>query len=377
MEKELSRIFRYFIEGGIKIHVNGRHELLPYDPLMLMESSWADSVLNKELKGKAKAKENPQHFPATEIIRQPLPIADGKVTLIMTLYPKEVVRKRGFGGDDLAKQLRVQDNQGAISFVRRQREVAYTNIPRIFGRAVEDADRFIGIEVQFNPELDDYFGVRNVKRGVEPHGELRRIIQQELQKYVPIARKRLEELWGAARREEQETEGEHSPVVEALKEVDVLLPQSRVTSRQSAEEVTVSLEQLALDIGADEAQRPALIERWKDLPFLLESVDFPGTMFMTTDHVGGKVIIRLNTRHRFYRELWEPIREIAERDPSTITGDEAARTAKRTIEALTLLLVAYGRAESMDRNPVERYEDLLNHWGQFLSTLLGKIKGVL
>lgn len=375
LEKELSRMFRYFIEGGIRIHVN-KTPLLPNDPLMLMESSWADFVLNRDLKGKGKAKEKPRHFPATEICRQPLPIGGSKVTVIVTLYPKEVTRKRGMGGDQLAKDLHVPDNLGAISFVRRQREVSYTNVPRIFPTGVNDPDRFIGIEVQFNPDLDDYFGVRNVKRGVEPHGDLRRLIRQELEKHIPTARKRLEEAWGAASREEQENGGEHATVIEAFKGIDILLPQSRAEGDKSPQAVEASLKQLALDIGAGEEQRSALVEKWKELPVVLESVDFPGTLFMTTDHVGGKVIIRLNTRHKFYRELWEPIKEIANRDPSTITGEEAARTANRTIEALTLLLIAYGRAESMDRNPVDRYEDLLNHWGQFLSTTLGKIKGV-
>jgi hypothetical protein len=294
----------------------------------------------------------------------------------VTLYPKEVVRKRGAGGDALAKELRVTDNLGAISFVRRRREVSYTNVPRIFPRGVQDPDRFIGIEVAFNPELDDYFGVRNVKRGVEPHGELRDLIRAELEKHIPTARKRLNELWGAASREEQEHSGEHASIVEAFKEVDIQLPQSRVEANQSPEKVTESLQQLALDVGVAETKRPALIEKWQDLPVVFESTDFPGPVFMTTEHVGGKVIIRLNTRHKFYRDLWEPIKEIADRDPSLITGEEAVKTANRTIEALTLLLIAYGRAESMDRNPVEKYEDLLNHWGHFLSTTLGKIKDV-
>src|SRR5215475_11109363 len=44
--EELSRIFRYFLNDGIVISVNGK-KLRPYDPLMLMERSWADFVLQK------------------------------------------------------------------------------------------------------------------------------------------------------------------------------------------------------------------------------------------------------------------------------------------------------------------------------------------
>lgn len=241
---------------------------------------------------------------------------------------------------------------------------------------MKDPDRFIGIEVQFNPDLDDYFGVRNVKRGVEPHGDLRQLIRDALEKHIQTARKMIDEQWGVVSREEQENVGEHASVVEAFKDIDVLMPQSRAETDTSPQAVLESLEVLASDVGVKPAERPAFIEKRMDLPVIVESVDFPGTMFITTQHVGGKVIIRVNTRHRFYRELWEPIKAIADREPATITGEEAVQTAKRTIEALTLLIIAYGKAESMDRNPVAHYEDLLTHWGQFLSTMLSKIKDV-
>lgn len=128
LEKELSRMFRYFISGGIKIHVNGK-SLLAFDPLMLMENTWSDVVLTKHTQGKG-GKE--QHFPATEIGKETINIGGSSATVTVTLYRKEVIRKRGSGGDSLAKELRVPDNVGALSFVRRGREVSYTNVPRIF-----------------------------------------------------------------------------------------------------------------------------------------------------------------------------------------------------------------------------------------------------
>lgn len=52
------------------------------------------------------------------------------------------------------------------------------------------------------------------------------------------------------------------------------------------------------------------------------------------------------------------------------------RTGRRTIETLTLLLIAYGKAESMNpaRRPVRRTARLL---GVFLDTLMIKVKDVL
>jgi hypothetical protein len=50
-------------------------------------------------------------------------------------------------------------------------------------------------------------------------------------------------------------------------------------------------------------------------PFVVELGDFPGKQFMDIQHVNGQVIIRLSIRHRFYRETWEPLKEIADPRP--------------------------------------------------------------
>ena len=41
------------------------------------------------------------------------------------------------------------------------------------------------------------------------------------------------------------------------------------------------------------------------------------------------------------------------------------------------MVVAYAKAESMHDNPVELFGDLRSYWGQFLNSLLGKVKDVL
>ncbi|MBG1252222.1 ATP-binding protein [Burkholderia pseudomallei] len=385
LEKELSRIFRSFIEGGIVIEVNDK-ALLPYDPLMLMRGAWHDHVLSKyaakeggdqKEKGGKRGAQELRHYEAETILDEPITIGRSAARLRVTLYPKEVVRKRGLGGDTLARELRVPDNLGSLSFMRLNREVSYTNVPKILPTGVMDPDRFIGIEVAFNPDLDDYFGIRNVKRGVEPHGELRVRIRELLERAIPQARKKIDEIWGEATRAEHENEGEHAALTAAVKEVDLLMPKGRVEETVTPEQVDQVLTDLASDLGYDkEEDRREYLERIRKLPFVLESVNFPGNTFIHTQHIGGKVIIRLNTRHPFYRDMWTPIRELAEREPGAVSGEEATRAARRALEALQLLVIAYAKAESMDPNPSERYDDLTMYWGQFLATLMNKVKDV-
>lgn len=369
--KDLSRVFREFIGAGTRIEVNNK-PLLPHDPLLRMEDTWADHVLSKlhEKDGKLR------HFPAETIWEEPIRIGGSTATIKITLYPPEVTRKRHMGGDNLAKELRVPDNEGAISFMRRDREIAYTNVPRIFPRGVTAPDRFIGIEVSFNPELDAYFGVRNVKRGVEPHGELRDKLRDVLKKYLPQARKKLDERWGLEARREREHTGEHGAILEAVADVDRILPGSHLPPAPE-QDLVKELKDLAKDTGHDnsEEELKSYVDRMKELPFVLQSVEYPGKQFIDVRLLGNKVIIRLNTRHRFYREMWQPLREISEMDAGAVSGDDAVKAARRAVEGLTLMVVAYGKALSMTSKPDE-YDDLTDDWGRFIDTLMGKIKDV-
>ncbi len=378
IEKELSRIFRYFLDGGIQILVNDT-KLLSHDPLYLMEGTWGDVVLKKHYRRKdvEPAFDIKDHYEPSKLIAdERLKFGGSQVRLRLTVYPPEVVRRRGMGGDELAAQLRVPDNQGCISFTRLDREINYTNVPRILPSGVQDPDRFIGIEVQFTPELDDYMGVRNVKRGVEPHGDLRVLLRGQLQKWIPQARDELQNLWGTASRESREAEGEHSEILEAIRKADRTLPKSKGPRPEQNREEEV-LDKLAEDVGhADPDDKVSYLGRIAGLPFVVETVNFPGMSFIDIQHLSHQIIVRLNSRHPFYEELWQPIQDIAHAPAGSVSGDEATRTARRTIEALTLLIIAYAKAESMDADPAH-FAELRDDWGKFLRSLLGKVKDVL
>lgn len=371
VQKELSRTYREFINDGISITVDGT-KLKAHDPLFLLEDTWAESILTAEAKKAGGPKKS--YFPATLIADETVKVRGTSARVRITLYPEEVTRERGKGGDKLSQKLRVPENQGAISFMRKRREIAYTNVPRILPRGVQDADRFIGIEVAFDPELDDYFGVRNVKRGVEPHGELRDKIRELLKRYIDTARRIIDERWGAADNVKKGKDGKFSPVMEKVKDADRAMPKG---PRHEIDPDTekAELEALAHDTGHESAQEALeYIAKIRNLPFVLEPVDFPGKQFIDVLHLSDTVVIRLNTRHRFYRELWGPLNAIAEMSPGEISGEDAAKAARRAVEGLALMVVAYGKAQSMSHDPSD-YDDLTMYWGQFVDTLMGKVKG--
>lgn len=380
LKKELSRMFRYFIDGGIKLSINGQL-LIAYDPLMLMKNSFQDKELRSHYFGRLRDKNNEKvkdHYEARIIEDTAIKVEDSSIRLKVTLYPKEVIRKRGLGGDTLASKLRIPDNEGSISFIRKEREVAYAIVPKIFPSGVRDLDRFIGVEISFSPNLDGFFGVRNVKRGVEPHGEVRNKIKNAIKNPITQARKLIEEIWGEVALEEQEYAGEHAPVTQAINEANGSMPKSKVQKIKTEEEIEKEMSDLAKDVvGDDEKAKQEYRERVKDQPFIIESISIAGKDFIDIKHLNSQVIIRINTRHPFYLEMYKPIKNIAQADPSTVTGDEAVKIARRATEAITLLIAAYGKAESMNFNPEEAYRDLTGFWGQFSHTLMDKIKDVI
>jgi len=377
VERELSRMFRAFLEGGIRIAVNGT-DLLPHDPLFLIEGSWSDHVLSKyypTVETDADPDEV-RHFSAEVIADENITIDGSVARLRVTLYPREVLRRRFLGGDELAEKLRIPGSQGNISFMRMRREINYALVPRMLPSGVQDLDRFIGIEVSFTPELDLHFGVRNVKRGVEPDERLRALIRDRLGKYIPTARNRIKEWWTEA--DKTERAGEHDKIVRAVADVDLTLPKGRV----NASEVTVDREELIDDLAHDVGvqspdEKEQYLEKTRNLPFVLESVDWPGHNLIDIQHTSDQAVIRLNSRHRFYREIWAPIKRIAEAPEGTLSEGEIADTARRTLEALTLMVLAYAKAETMHPTPHEQYSELRDYWGMFLHHLLGKVKDVV
>jgi len=370
--KELARIFREFINGGLTLKINGI-ALRAADPLFLMSGSFADDLLAKE--DKANKREPRDHYPPKlEVaLREEIYIkeADASAWLTVTVAPPEVLRERGKGGDALARSLNINESQGMISFVRLKREISYTIVPRIFPTGIKEPDRFIGIEVAFEPDLDEYFGVRNVKHGVVPQHELRNRIRQMLKPYVGTARKAIQEQWREQDRKSKSTGGEHESVVVRAGDVDKGLPKARAQPLSDAAMLQIYRD-LAKDVGHDDPGAvDEYVERVSARPFTVETVDGAGKDFIDIMYLGGsKVVVRVNKRHKFYREIWARLLAVAEGEVEA--SDDMKALALRATDAFTLMVIAYARATAMDDDP-EQFEELNSWWGKFLDALMSKV----
>ncbi|MFE5591173.1 ATP-binding protein [Streptomyces sp. NPDC056549] len=374
LKRELARIFRAFLGGGIRISVDSM-PLKPHDPTFRQKGTWAEQVLTEHLKATGKEGGDLRG----QVFHDKIVKVEGtthEVRVVITLAPPEVVRVKGVGRDALAIKLRIPENEGAISFMRLDREINYNLVAKLFPGGVMTKDRFIGFEVHFTPELDRMMGVRNVKRGAVPSDGLRRTLKAIADNVIPGIREEIDRIWGQAERDNAKNSGEHNLLARAVKDADRTMPKARAKSNLTEAQVAKEYVNLAKDAGRDrsEEEKAAYVEEIKDLPFVIETVDVPGDDLFQLTHLEGQTLIRLNERHVFYQELYEPLKVLSKQQNSS---SEAPATARRAIQAITLLLVAYAKAESMHETPVDQYKELRKWWGTFTDQYLTKINHIL
>ena len=125
-----------------------------------------------------------------------MPNLQGKTSSIsvkLTLLPEEWRKQQGDGGREPAIERRIPENQG-LSILRHHREVAFGNFyPMVPSQA--HIDRWWGCEINFEPELDECWEVRNIKRGARPIKELRDTLRDLLTPKIRELRKKIQNYW--------------------------------------------------------------------------------------------------------------------------------------------------------------------------------------
>jgi hypothetical protein len=140
---------------------------------------------------------------------------------------------------------------------------------------------------------------------------------------------------------------------------------------QEAERI---IEETAVDLGAT---TPTEVEAMKEVirNETLTVVDFnwPGKELFETQHINGRVIVKLNYRHPFMRDIYTPVKDLANGQGSTMDAGDLEQIARRIQSAIDLLIFSYAKAENMHLHPEEQYGSLRGFWGQFLAEGVQKL----
>lgn len=355
----LARAYRYFLSQGLNIYLDGKR-VFPYDPLFLLENPRVTEKAGED-------------YRAEVIAHQEVDIDKQKVEFTVTLLPEIFRLNRGEGGKrGQAKQfefLHLADNAGKVSIMRNGREIYYNIIPKSLPGGKDDLDRFIGIEIKFPAQLDEYFQVRNVKRGAEPMDALREQFKEFVDPSVRKARTEIRKRWAKTETENAARKNEHEQAIQIVAKADKTAPGGRAGMKVSDAEVEEIISHVLEDMSVDSEADPELAaEKRKELlenPVSIVTSSWPGKELFEIDHLKGHPIVKLNGRHPFFRDIYRKLKMIAGEEEVKWREQDFIKLASDAKVALELLFMAYAKAESLNPQADEAYSALRSYWGIF------------
>ncbi len=179
----VSRAYRYSIWEGVEIYVDSE-KVITHDPLYLNAGQtefpndpcaieWFSDSINWSIPNS--------------------PEKTSSISIKLTLLPEAWRTKPGIGRSKHARERRIPDNEG-VSVLRHHREVTFGNLwPTVPGQ--QDIDRWWGCEINFEPELDECWKVRNIKKGARPIKELSDKLNEILAPEIRELRKEIQNYW--------------------------------------------------------------------------------------------------------------------------------------------------------------------------------------
>lgn len=367
----IARTYRKFLEKGLVIELNGKPVTL-LDPLFLMDNP---RIIQRY---------KPRDVRGRVIDEDDIEIASGQhVHVTVTLVPEEFRPYEGAGGDkdyegkDIREFQINRDRAGKISMVRNGREINYDIVAKLLPNGVDKPDRYIGIEVSFPAELDEYFQVRNVKRGAVPVNKLREELRKWLERPVKHARTEIRRHWNEVETKDRAGTGtEHDAATDAVSRAEKTAPQGRagqdVSEEQEQQVIDDVIADLQLDPQVDAEKAATVREKIRTSPISIVDLSWPGKELFEINHLNGKAILKLNHRHPFIRDVYDPLKKVAADGGEGLSPEEVIELARRTEAALDVLFLAYAKAENMHRDP-SQFDDLRSYWGQFTQSYLKEL----
>lgn len=368
LRKFIARAYRTFLDRGLQIELNGTSITL-HDPLFLMDNPRITKRY-KDVKGRI-------------IDEGTIPIDGGhEIHVRVTVVPEIFRPREGAGGDEDADGKDIREFQinreveGKLSMLRNGREIYYEIVPRLLPSGVDKIDRYIGIEVSFPAELDEYFQVRHVKRGAEPVSKLRESLREWLARPVKAARKEIRAYWGQVKDREHQEAGEHGVVLDAVERAERESPRGQAGLGVPQNDQDKIVDDLVGDYIPEDEQTPEAVREFRKSiearPMMLFDGSWPGKELFEITHLNGKAIIRINHRHPFIREIYDPVKRLAIDQIQDLTASNIAELARKVGMGFDVLFLAYAKAENLHTDP-SKFDDLRSYWGQHAQAYLKEL----
>lgn len=284
---------------------------------------------------------------------------------------------KGKAETDAHRRFEIRKTRRGMSFVRAGREIETVDV---FPKSMRDQAKGMGkwpllqsyayhwgVEVSFDPALDEIFGITNDKQTVRPVEDFWRLLTEE----GVDSQLRLEQSYQSAMRAEERKKREAATAAKseeptiaetAAAKADTMTGQKpRVTDRAKGQ-VRDDLEQQAkrnakVNKTSIDAARKALEDQAKQRPYVIDFYDEPkGPFYKPEWQTGGQVAVLINREHAFFQALYGPLLKFAQ-------GNQAK-------QALDILLITLARAELVieDETCAAWYETQREQaWSPFLT----------
>ncbi len=382
LNKEMCRIFRHFMDDDDRLGSkrNITVKILEENGLVSQDTHLrANDPMYLLTPNNLPGRENE----ATNVLEEDVSIdvidpsgVQRKVRVISSVALPEV---QAMGGNsDVGRHYA---NNNGISFVRAGRELEL-DIKGFFSHS-EPRHRWHGIEIQFDPHLDEYFGVPNNKQSVrnfkrfdeaelegleiektEGEGPDKHAAQMKLDLYKIVSRmvknnETTVKSRGASRQVSEAT-NEPSIAKKVSDEIVQIEPNEETRSHEEAASKTHD-EKLSELIDTKRTTDTALTYQEalelasKDLENLLqiEEATWPGTTFLDVQFKANAAVATINRNHPFFVEFYDFLRN----------ADD-----KKAFVALKVLMLAFARTEDVLQNKIgsDAFEQIRDRWGFYM-----------
>ena len=280
-----------------------------------------------------------------------------------------------------------------VSVVRGGREIS---IDQNLCQTYDPLERWWGVEVEFPPALDEFFGITNNKQeatnfsvmtkryGVETQDKPAQVeeLDEEDKKMATIVKtimRRIRNMRKQIEKQEQgrkkgSTQRHEDPISDKVKQREdeghaSITGEQRQeqTEKQRVDSVKSELEGM---VPEDEIEEAAMDIVRRNLRIKFEKANWNNSQFFDISFEGGVEIVKLNTNHPAYKNLMLLVDDVSD----DIDQSDALQRLKDTKLGLLLLLASWVRLEDEEPNDNKR-KILANsrfHWGEIMESFLNK-----
>lgn len=368
--KEMGRVYRRFIAQGKRLYVNNRL-VEAFDPTYQMPTARHTRV------------EGLTETRSRLIFSKPIdvPVADGSKTttrVTIKLFALPYDSWVGLGRKTLKNDLQVYGDS-TVSFMRNDREVDIAATVRALKLNKHHTNNWLRLEIDFNGDADEGFGIASNKQGVRLRDFAAEKIRDLIEEPLAALRKELTELKArhvALKSNSTVSEAEQRATgAEALQGKS--LPLEAETEEQKVD-LEKNLQALATGLKRDGETDDQAFERVRKSRFLTRTVHNDYHPFFDSEYKYERIILTVNTAHPFYQKVWEPLEAITRATAPSVPGEDEdaeanpdiANACTEVLVGLQMLFFSLARTQAQMSGHDQLFKNFRKEWSTNLETQL-------